>query len=217
MASILRSRFALVSLLTVVVVAGIAVAGNGNGQNALKSLAQALKQEVNSNPEFDPTGNTALAQEVRATFIVKSILPVAIVAQAPVDGQNFPEGAAVTFHLQLENWLWDPSRATSAGSAYANGNNEPNIGHLHGWLYELTSGDLVRFYGANLNGAVTYDAVTGDLFFTQNGLEPGVYKMYFQAQNNDHTAQAVPAAPNLPAMETVVFTVGDASLEDLQP
>ena len=213
MVSFSRSRYALLGIVGFAVT-GIAVAGNGRGQSPLKQLVQALKQEVNSNPDFDPTGNDPLAQETRATFLVKSFVAPSVIVEAPLDGTSFAENEPVTFDLQLVNWSWRPDLATNAGTEYANGDNIPNIGHLHGWVYDLVTGERVRFYGANLNRAVTYDPNTGSLSFTDT-YPPGIYKMYFQAQNNDHTAQAVPAAPNLPAIDTVVFSVGDVTIDDL--
>ncbi len=106
------------------------------------------------------------------------------------------------FEVEMYNWIPRPNLATNPIEEFANGFQERNTGHVHGWVFNQAS-EQVRFYGA---GSLVFHPV-GDRFYVEDSFPPGVYKAYFQLQNHDHTPPIQARAPDFPAITSVTFIV----------
>lgn len=137
----------------------------------------------------------------------------------PKLGQKF-----LGFYLvEMRNIDYTPENATSAGSQFAVGhdkNGDPlfqNVGHLHGWVFEVdkhgnmvrndagrpTPGSYFRFYGAG--GAQSVGFYDKRWYLLWDDLPKGNYQVFFQAQQNDHTPMRQSGAPAFPAIATSTF------------
>jgi len=106
------------------------------------------------------------------------------------------------FVLSFKNWDYQPDRATNPVMAFANGFQEKNTGHVHGWVFN-EAGEQVRFYGA---AGAEFD---GTFYVKPDGFAPGEYTAYFQLQNHDHTPAIQANAPAFPSIRAVTFIVSE--------
>lgn len=136
------------------------------------------------------------------------------------------------FMVQTKNIRYLPEFATNPVEDFAIGvdaNGEPlqlNEGHLHGWIFELdkegqlirndnppTPTSYVRFYGAG-GAEFTGDEELG--FYIKSDdlsdLPPGNYRIFFQAQFNDHTALRQLNAPAFPPIASRDFSIRGKSI-----
>lgn len=135
------------------------------------------------------------------------------------------------FVVQTKNIDYVPELATNPVTAFAigvdaiGGELRQNEGHLHGWIFALDEeGQLVRsdtppspvsylrFYGAG-GAEFTGDKTLG-LYIKPDSLEdlpPGKYRIFFQAQFNDHTAMRQLNAPAFPPIASRDFFVWGGS------
>jgi len=102
------------------------------------------------------------------------------------------------FTIELANWSFRPDKATNPRDNFADGTQEQNEGHLHGWVFN-EAGEQIRFYGAT----AFLDGTQTDTF------EPGRYRLFVQLQNHDHTPTIPPMAPDFPAVDAIEFDVLD--------
>ena len=127
------------------------------------------------------------------------------------------------FLVETKNIDYRPEEATSVADFNSGvdvlGNPlQPNVGHIHGWVFETVGGldkredsspspsAYYRFYGAG--GASFYGTKSHGLYLKfDSGLDSGKYRVYFQAQHSDHTAMTQLNAPAFPAIATSTFTV----------
>jgi hypothetical protein len=155
----------------------------------------------------------------------------------PVEGANpeleilipWENGPHVGFFLvELKNIDYIPELATNAGTQFNIGVDllgdklRFGEGHIHGWVFAVDrNGHLIRtdgpvprptsylrFYGAG--GAEFYPNSNGGLYYKADRLQDlptGNYKVFFQAQQNDHTAMTQINAPAFPAIASKNFWV----------
>lgn len=104
------------------------------------------------------------------------------------------------FVLAFDNWDYRPERATNPQTQFANGFQERNTGHVHGWVFD-EFGNQIRFYGA---AGTIFD---GTFYIKPDDFPPGSYIAYFQLQNHDHTPAIQVNAAAFPSMQAVTFFV----------
>jgi hypothetical protein len=104
------------------------------------------------------------------------------------------------FVLTFDNWDYQPERATNPQTQFANGFQEMNTGHVHGWVFN-EFGQQIRFYGA---AGTTFD---GTFYIKPDEFPPGQYIAYFQLQNHDHTPAIQVNAAAFPSMQSISFFV----------
>jgi hypothetical protein len=114
------------------------------------------------------------------------------------------------FVLTFNNWDYKPERATNPVTQFANGFQELNTGHVHGWVFN-EFGQQVRFYGA---AGTTFDGI---FYIKPDDFPPGQYIAYFQLQNHDHTPAIQENAPAFPSIQSVSFFVPGEPEVELQP
>jgi hypothetical protein len=145
---------------------------------------------------FEPTKEGPLNDTMRgATAIVSEVNP-SLDILTPRDGEEF-EGA---FLVAINDFDYRPDLATIPSTEFANGFQEVNRGHVHGWVFD-EFGNQIRFYGAA--NTVFEDGV----YIKPDSFAPGLYKAYFQLQYHDHTPVVQATAPAFPAIVSTVFEV----------
>lgn len=163
-------------------------------------IEQELMRVLEKVAEAEPDGVGPYHDALRgAGRIINNPTP-AIVVSFPEDGSEI----VGTFVIEafINNWIVDPSRATSAGTEFAVGHQEPAIGHTHVWIYDMDTGDRVYFSGAS--GLLP----TGDAYASNPvSLPPGRYKLYTVLQNHDHVMAIPSNAQALPPVDAVAFSV----------
>ena len=114
------------------------------------------------------------------------------------------------FRLTFESFDYQPDLAANPMQEFANGFQEVNRGHVHGWVFN-EQGEQIRFYGA---AGTTFDGTT---YIKPDTFDPGKYVAYFQLQNHDHTPTIQSNAPAFPSIKTVNFYVEDEGQEGNPP
>lgn len=131
------------------------------------------------------------------------------------------------FMVETKNLTYLPELATNPATSFNVGVDalgdelRPNEGHIHGWLFRVDkSGYIIRqddpptpraylrFYGAG--GAEFYGDGRVGLYVKRDDLRDlkrGRYRIYFQAQHNDHTALTQTNAPAFPPVATRDFWI----------
>lgn len=129
------------------------------------------------------------------------------------------------FVVETKNIDYKPELATSARDEFAIGvdaeGNELVVGegHLHGWVFRVdwrgnlirndgpvpAPSDYFRFYGAG--GAEFSGDKEQGYYVKTDDLPFGRYRVFFQFQQNDHTAGKTTSAPAFPAIACRDFWV----------
>jgi hypothetical protein len=132
------------------------------------------------------------------------------------------------FLVETKNITYLPELATNPGTQFNVGVDllgdalRFGEGHLHGWVFRLNrNGELIRddgplpspaayarFYGAG--GAEFFGNEQKGYYFKTDDLKDlrrGRYRVFFQAQQNDHTAMTQISAPAFPAIASRDFWV----------
>jgi hypothetical protein len=147
--------------------------------------------------QFEPTREGKLHDSIRGRSIIKSAVLPSLEVVSPVEDW---EGR---FIVRLNDFDYRPDLATNPVQAFANGFQEINRGHIHGWVFDSDS-NLVRFYGA---AGTQFD----DPFYIKpDEFPPGRYTAYFQLQNHDHTPVIPALAPQFPPIASVSFWVTES-------
>ena len=102
------------------------------------------------------------------------------------------------FTVELTNWDFRPDKAVPASTNFADGTQNENEGHVHGWVFN-EAGEQIRFYG----GSSFPGGIQTDTF------EPGSYRLFVQCQNHDHTPTIGPSARSFPSVDAIEFDVLD--------
>ncbi len=193
----MKARKAIsMACLGLVLIGTVTVAFAGNANSARQLLVNAFKTMA----QLEPEREGPLHDYVRGNSVLKHTPSPTVRFVMPLDGEEFPGFLAA----DIINWEVDPSKATSAATQFANGYQERNIGHSHIWVFNMESGQQVRFTGAN---SLLYDTNSGHYVSQTFTLPPGTYKAFVQLQNHDHTAAIPATAPTFPGIDSVIFTV----------
>jgi hypothetical protein len=147
---------------------------------------------------LEPNREGPLHDSVRGATAVVSAINPSLEVLHPCDGEVF-DGA---FLVSINDFEYRPDLATVPSTQFANGFQERNRGHVHGWVFDET-GRQIRFYGA---AGTTFE---DGIYIKPDSFSPGVYKAYFQLQNHDHTPVIQRNAPAFPAIVSTVFVVAD--------
>jgi hypothetical protein len=175
------------------------LAYGGNATSAMRLLENAFATMAG----LEPLRDGPLHAYARGMSVIRHNPSPTVQFVEPLDGGEFQGYVAV----EINNWLVDPSKATNAATQFANGTQEPHVGHTHVWIFDQETGARVRFTGAN---GLLLNPDTGLHESADFTLPPGVYKAYVQLQNHDHTAAIPATAPSFPGIDAVVFTVPES-------
>jgi len=144
--------------------------------------------------QLEPNREGIIHNSVRGRTMIKSEVLPKLTILSP------QENWTGQFIVKIDNFDYQPNLATNPISSFANGFQEVNRGHVHGWVFN-SEGIQVRFYGA---AGTTYEK---PLYIKPDEFPPGVYTAYFQLQNHDHTPVIPALAPQFPAIASVKFIV----------
>lgn len=153
--------------------------------------------------EAEPNQEGQYHQALRLEANIHNAPTPAVFFEYPYNRLNIEDGTGIVIKVSILNWTVVPSEATSAGSEFAIGKVRAGSGHTHIWGYNDV-GDRVRFTGAT---GLT-DGGDGYFYSAPFNLPPGEYQFFVALQNDDHTAPIPSAAQDLPAVDSVYFTVG---------
>jgi len=166
--------------------------------NSLSGVLALLSLVIGAMELLEPSREGEISDKMRgASQIIHGPNP-GIVVHSPANLGDREGG----FVLSFKNWDYQPSRATNPVAAFANGFQERNTGHVHGWIFN-EAGEQVRFYGA---AGAEFD---GTFFVRPDEFAPGEYTAYFLLQNHDHTPAIQANASAFPAIRAVTFSVSN--------
>lgn len=201
-------RIALVCLIALCV--GAMSWGDQPAEVTFKKASKNLDDALALMAQVEPNREGPLHDKARgATVIIHSPNPEAIIV-SPVDDDELDGGQPITLYVEINNWHVHPEDATNTGTQFANGHQQHNTGHTHVWIYDLETGERVRFTGAT---GLTEVGDTGIFASAPFTLPPGRYKAFVQCQNDDHTPPVQATPQSLPAIDTAVFTVTEPPME----
>lgn len=152
---------------------------------------------------IEPTREGRFSDRLRGNTAIVSDPNPSITVLSPSDGGEW----GGEFLVGIEDFDYQPDLATNPMEAFANGYQERNRGHIHGWVFD-ENGEQIRFYGAA--GTTFSDGV----YIKPDDFPPGRYRAFFQLQNHDHTPVTQANAPAFPAIDAVVFDVLDGPSVD---
>ena len=187
-----------------VVCVGLLLAGLGTlayGDNATSAM-QRLLEAFRTMVELEPTREGPLHDLVRGASVIKHTPNPAVQFVVPLDLEEFPVPGYLA--VDIQNWSVHPEDATPPATHFANGHQQRNTGHTHVWIFDLDTGALVRFTGAD---GLLYNPDSGRYESALFTLAPGTYKAFVQLQNHDHTPAVQATAPLFPGIDSVIFVV----------
>ena len=152
---------------------------------------------------IEPTREGRFSDRLRGSTAIVSDPNPSITVLSPADGGEW-DG---TFLVAIEDFDYQPDLATNPVEAFANGYQERNRGHIHGWVF-TEDGEQIRFYGA---AGTTFE---NGVYIKPDDFPPGRYRAFFQLQNHDHSPVTQANAPAFPAIDAVIFEVIDGPSVD---
>lgn len=192
-------------LLVAVLLLTLTTSVLAKNKESLSSLIADLFKQLR---KVEPARQGKYHDSIRGQTVLINPLNPSAIFFFPGDGAILPTSTPIIIRVKIENWIVDPSKATSAGTQFAIGKQEYQTGHTHVWVYNQETGERVRFTGAN--GLLEADGCGcgchGSVPFT---LSPGYYKAYVSLQNHDHTLAVQSSAQSLQAFDAVAFQVVD--------
>lgn len=200
-------KFALSSglgLLVVFAIAGHAELNHVHGSGQQQSVVSLLRNAFRRLVRIEPDREGPIYDGIRGNVVVVNPLNPAVEFVTPFDGEILDADEDIVIEVDIANWLVDPFKATPAATEFAIGKQEHQTGHTHVWIYDMDTGERVRFTGASGLLPTGDGGIHVSTAFT---LPPGVYKAYVSLQNHDHTVATQSSAQSLPPIDAVAFVV----------